>query len=135
MLNKLKLGTQFTLLISLVFLLIILLGGISFWKMANKEAEEDIITRAEILMQTMNSARNYTNTNIKPLIENHLSAKSTFMPEAIPAFAAREIFERFRESPEYHSFFYQNGSKNTPPLYRVGILATPKKTSRATASP
>lgn len=131
MLDKLKLGTQFTLLIILVFVLTIGLGGMTFWQFAQNEAEEDITTRAEILLATMNSARSYTTSNIQPLIEQemnsatnysssdsqpliqkHLTTKSIFIQETIPAFAAREIFERFRDRPEYHSFFYKEAATN-----------------------
>jgi signal transduction histidine kinase/CheY-like chemotaxis protein len=112
MVSRLKLGPQFTLLLALVFLAGILLSGMTLWGTLQHEAEEDVTTRATILMETIDSARNYTIHNINPLLENRLDRESTFIREAIPAFAAREIFERFRDRPEYHGFFYKEAAPN-----------------------
>ena len=84
----------------------------TLWGTLQHEAEEDVTTRATILMETIDSARNYTIHNINPLLENRLDRESTFIREAIPAFAAREIFERFRDRPEYHDFFYKEAAPN-----------------------
>lgn len=116
MVSRLKLGSQFTLLLALVFLVGISLGGIALWKALRHAAEEEISTRATILMETIDSARNYTSHNINPLLENRLDTESTFLREAIPAFAAREIFERFRDRPEYHGFFYKEAAPNPSSL-------------------
>ncbi|MEG4812245.1 DUF3365 domain-containing protein [Microcoleus sp. F8-D3] len=112
MLGRLKLGSQFTFLLALVFLAGILLSGLTLWNTLRHAAEEEITTRASILMETIDSARNYTNHHINPLLANRLDTKSTFLPEAIPAFAAREIFERFRDLPDYHGFFYKEAAPN-----------------------
>ena len=112
MLGRLKLGSQFTFLLTLVFLAGILLSGITLWNTLRHAAEEEITTRASILMETIDSARNYTIHHVSPLLQNSLKTKSTFLPEAIPAFAAREIFERFRDLPDYHGFFYKEAAPN-----------------------
>lgn len=112
MLGRLKLGSQFTFLLALVFLAGILLSGITLWNTLRHAAEEEITTRASILMETIDSARNYTIHHVSPLLQNSLDTKSTFRPEAIPAFAAREIFERFRDLPDYHGFFYKEAAPN-----------------------
>ncbi|AFY78675.1 signal transduction histidine kinase [Pleurocapsa sp. PCC 7327] len=112
MLGKLKLGTKFTLLLTLVFLGGILLSGVTLSKAIQHEVEKDITTKAEILMQAMNSVRNYTSNNIEPLLENRLATEPEFIPETVPAFAAREVFEQFRDRPEYKSFFYKEAALN-----------------------
>lgn len=110
--GRLKLGSQFIFLLALVFLAGILLSGITLWNTLQLAAEEEITTRASILMETINSARNYTNHHVNPLLKNKLDTESTFLPEAIPAFAARQIFERFRDLPDYHGFFYKEAAPN-----------------------
>lgn len=112
MLGRLKLGSQFTFLLALVFLAGILLSGITLWNTLQHAAEEEITTRASILMETIDSARNYTNHHVNPLLKNKLDTESTFVPEAIPAFAARQIFEGFRDLPDYHGFFYKEAAPN-----------------------
>jgi signal transduction histidine kinase/DNA-binding response OmpR family regulator len=111
-LGRLKLGSQFIFLLTLVFLAGILLSGVTLWNTLQHAAEEEITTRASILMETIDSARNYTNHHVNPLLKNKLDTESTFLPEAIPAFAAREIFERFRDLPDYHGFFYKEAAPN-----------------------
>jgi signal transduction histidine kinase/FixJ family two-component response regulator len=112
MLAKLKLGTQFTLLLTLVFLIGIILSGLILWVTVQHQAEEDVSTKAEILTQTMNSVRSYTSNHIKPRLENRLATESEFIREVVPAFSAREVFEQFRDRPEYHSFFYKEATLN-----------------------
>jgi signal transduction histidine kinase/CheY-like chemotaxis protein len=112
MLGKLKLGTQFTLLLTLVFLIGIILSGLILWATVQHQAEEDVSTKAEILTQTMNSVRSYTSNHIKPRLENRLATESEFIREVVPAFSAREVFEQFRDRPEYHSFFYKEATLN-----------------------
>ena len=112
MLGKLKLGTQFTLLLTLVFLIGIILSGLILWKTVHHQAEEDVSTKAEILTQTMNSVRSYTSNHIKPRLENRLATEAEFIREVVPAFSAREVFEQFRDRPEYHSFFYKEATLN-----------------------
>ncbi len=112
MLGKLKLGTQFTLLLTLVFLIGIILSGLILWATVQHQAEEEVSTKAEILTQTMNSVRSYTSNHIKPRLENRLATESEFIREVVPAFSAREVFEQFRDRPEYHSFFYKEATLN-----------------------
>ena len=112
MLGKLKLGTQFTLLLTLVFLIGIILSGLILWVTVHHQAEEEVSTKAEILTQTMNSVRSYTSNHIKPRLENRLATESEFIREVVPAFSAREVFEQFRDRPEYHSFFYKEATLN-----------------------
>ena len=112
MIGKLKLGTQFTLLLTLVFLVGILLSGVTLWVRVQQQAEEDVSTKAEILMQTMQSVRSYTSNNIKPLLEDRQATAPAFIREVVPNFAARTIFEQFRDRPEYHSFFYKEATLN-----------------------
>lgn len=112
MTSKLKLGTQFTLLLSLVFLGGILLSGILLSSAMQQKAEDEITAKAEILTQTMNSVRDYTTQRIQPLLNDRLALEANFIPEVVPAFSAREVFERFRDRPEYNAFFYKEATLN-----------------------
>jgi signal transduction histidine kinase len=112
MIEKLKLGSKFTLLLTLVFLGGILLSGVTLSSAMQRKAEEEVTNTAQILTQTMNSVRTYTSNNINPLLKQRLETEPTFISETVPAFAAREVFEHFRESPEYKSFFYKEATLN-----------------------
>lgn len=112
MFRKLKLGTQFTLLLTLIFLGGIILSGITLSGAMQRKAEDEITTKAEILAQTMNSVRTYTSEHIAPLLQNQLETSPTFISEVVPAFSARQVFENFRNQSEYRNFFYKEATLN-----------------------
>ncbi len=112
MFRKLRLGTQFTLLLTLIFLGGIILSGITLSEAMQRKAEDEIITKAEILTQTMNAVRSYTSEHITPLLQDQLDTSPTFIREVVPAFSAREVFENFRHQPEYRNFFYKEATLN-----------------------
>ncbi len=112
MLGKLKLGTKFTLLLTLVFVGGIIISGVTLSSAMQRKAEDEITTKAEILTETMNSVRAYTNEQVRPLLADKLAASPTFISETIPAYSAREVFERFRDRPEYQSFLYKEATLN-----------------------
>ncbi len=112
MLRKLKLGTQFTLLLTLIFLGGITLSGITLAEAMQRKAEDEIATKAEILTQTMNAVRTYTSEYVSPLLQKQLETAPTFISETVPAFSARQVFENFRHQSEYHNFFYKEATLN-----------------------
>ncbi|HEY9825553.1 MAG TPA: DUF3365 domain-containing protein [Stenomitos sp.] len=112
MFGKHRLGTQFTVLLALVFAGGMLLSGIALSSTLQKEAEEDITLRAELLMQTMDAVRDYTSQHIEPLLASQLTPTAPFTPESVPAYSAREVFEQFRDHPDYRNFFYKEATLN-----------------------
>lgn len=112
MIGKLKLGTKFTLLLALVFLGGIVLSGVTLSSAMQRKAEDEVMAKAEILTQTMNSVRDYTSNNVAPLLKDQLETSPKFIGEVVPAFSARQVFERFRDRPEYSSFFYKEATLN-----------------------
>lgn len=109
---KLRLGTKFTLLLTLVFLGGIVLSGITLSNAMQHKAEDEISSKADLLTQTMNSVRNYTSKNVAPLLKDRLETDPKFISETVPAFSAREVFEHFRDRPEYSSYFYKEATIN-----------------------
>ena len=112
MIGRLNLGTKFTVLLLLIFLGGIGLSGVGLSSAMQNRAENEVAARAEILMQTMNSVRNYTSNNIKYLLDKHFNWSSGFAPETVPAYSAREVFEDFRQQPEYKNFLYKEATLN-----------------------
>lgn len=111
--NKtLKLGQKFTFFLTLVFLGGILISGGLLSRAMQQKAESEIVTQAEILTRTMNSVRDYTSEHVKPLLEAQLATESDFIPETVPAYSAREVFESFRQSPGHENFFYKEATLN-----------------------
>ncbi|MFK8183358.1 MAG: DUF3365 domain-containing protein [Phormidesmis sp.] len=110
--KKITLGQQFTRFFALLFLGGILLSGLALSQAMHKQAELEMVSRAEMLTQTMNAVRTYTSENIKPHLADELETNSEFIRETVPAYSAREVFEQFRESPDYADFLYKEATLN-----------------------
>ena len=112
MFRKLKLGTQFTLLLTLIFIGGIILSGMTLSLAMRHKAEDEITTKAEILTQTMNAVRSYTSNQVAPLLQEQLVTSPEFISETVPAYSAITVFENFREQPDYKDFFYKEATLN-----------------------
>lgn len=109
--NSWKLRKKFTILLLLVLLVgLTCIGSILTAVLGNK-TEHEISEQALILMETMNSVRDYTSTQVQPELADRIDVE--FLPETIPAYSAREIFETLRQkNPEYRDFFYKEATIN-----------------------
>lgn len=107
-----NLAAKFTLLLSLVFVGAIVSSGLILSRVLEQKAEAEIIYRSQILVETMNSVRNFTNTHVNPLLLPLVETQPTFVPEAIPSYAVREVFENLRKNEEYRDFFYKDAILN-----------------------
>ena len=106
-----KLRQKFTAILLGILILGLSLIAISMGFILKTETQNQITSQALILIETMNSVRQYTNSQVSPeLIER---AEVEFLPETIPSYSAREVFEGLRQnSPEYRDFFYKEATLN-----------------------
>ena len=109
-LSNLQLGQKFTLLLLLVFLGGIVASSIALSTVLNRSAQAQLTTNALMLMETMNSVRDYTTHQINPQLSDRLDTE--FLPTTVPAYSAREVFETFRSNPIYADFFYKEATLN-----------------------
>ncbi len=107
-----KLGTKFNLFLMVVFIIGISLSGATLSTALEQRAEDEVTSQAAILMQTINAVRNYTQDHVNPLLAPRLETESAFIPEAIPTFSVREVFETFRKNEEYKNFFFKDAAPN-----------------------
>ncbi|MEM9486594.1 MAG: DUF3365 domain-containing protein [Cyanobacteria bacterium P01_F01_bin.116] len=107
-----SLGTQFTKMLTIIFFVGIITSGLILSTAIRQKAEGEVVQRAEILIQTMNAVRTYTNNRVRPQLINDLAESSTFIPETVPAYSAREVFEGFREAAPYEDFLYKEATLN-----------------------
>ncbi len=107
-----KIGTKVTVSLVVVFVIGLLISGISLANVLEKKAESEIDSKASALMAMNNSIRTYTNDRVQPLLLPKLETQENFIPEAIPTYAVRETFEFFRKSPDFASFFYKDATLN-----------------------
>ena len=98
-------------------LIVLLVGGavgsgIFLWRALQDQAQNEITKQGMILTEAMNSVRAYTSNNIRPLLQEDLLTSEEFISETVPAFSAREVFERFRANEDYQSFYYTEATNN-----------------------
>ncbi|WP_427156878.1 c-type heme family protein [Aliinostoc sp. HNIBRCY26] len=112
MLNNLKIGTKFNLLLLLVFIISIAVSGVILSSVLQQRAQREVSSQALLLMKTMNSVRTYTQERINPLLAPQLETATAFIPETVPAFSATEVFENFRQTEGNENFLYKEATLN-----------------------
>ncbi len=112
MLNNLKLGTKLNLLLCLIFLLVAIIGGWALSIILERQAQQVVADKATILIETMTSVREYTSAQINPELAPRLETETKFLPQTVPGYSAREVFENLRKREEYNDFFYKEATLN-----------------------
>lgn len=109
-LNNFKLGQKLTILLLLVFTVGVISSGVALSNILNNSAQNEVSSKALMLMTTMISVRDYTNTQVKPELQDKLDTE--FLPQSVPSYSAREVFEKVRTDPDYKEFFYKEATLN-----------------------
>jgi HAMP domain-containing protein len=95
-----KLIWKFNLVLLGIFVLGFLVAGYVSRSALQANAREEILQNARLMMEAALSSRNYTTTQVKPLLETQL--KYQFLPQSVPAYAATEQFNELRKKhPDY----------------------------------
>ena len=111
-LRNFKLAKQLTLLLILIFIGGIVSSGVVLASILNYKAQNEISSNAWLLIQTLNSVRDYTNTEVNPTLSARLKNQE-FLPQVVPAYSANKIFEKLRiDNKEYSDFFYKEAMLN-----------------------
>jgi HAMP domain-containing protein len=110
MLKNLNLKQKFTILLLIILTFGLSLSGFALSSLLRENAKQDISSTALMLMETMSSVRKYTNTQVNPELADKLDTE--FLPESVPAYSAREVFEILRQRREYRDFFYKEATLN-----------------------
>ena len=110
--RSLKLSTKLNII--LVAVLICTIGTCSWFLslILEQKVEQEVADKAFLIIETMNSVRSYTDAQITPELAAKLASQSSFIPETVPAYSAREVFEGLRTQPEYQDFLYKEATLN-----------------------
>jgi HAMP domain-containing protein len=110
--KNLKLEPRFNGLLAIVFIIGMTIASSLLFGVFEQNAESEITGKAKLIVETMNSVRDYTTSNVEPLLKDRLEIEPAFLPETVPAFAATEIFQKLRKNEGYRSFFYKEATLN-----------------------
>ncbi len=107
-----KIGTKVNIILIIVLLSGILISGIALSIVLQTKAQNEVSSKALILMQIANSVRDYTNERVQPLLLPKVDTQDQFIPESIPSFTLREVFEKFRKNKDYGNYIYKDATLN-----------------------
>ncbi|MEH2193822.1 MAG: DUF3365 domain-containing protein [Nostoc sp.] len=110
MLKNLNLKQKFTILLLIILTFGLSLTGFALSSLLRENAKQDISSTGLMLMQTMSSVRKYTSTQVNPELADKLATE--FLPQSVPAYSAREVFEILRKTADYRDFFYKEATLN-----------------------
>ena len=112
MFKNFKIATKLNLLLMGILITLTITIGLILSQLMNSHAQQIISERAALLMQTMSSVRNYTSSQIRPELAARLESEEKFIPQTVPAYSAREIFNDLRQNNDYKKFFYKEATIN-----------------------
>jgi protein-histidine pros-kinase len=99
---------------NLIFITVFGLGLAATVFIANRflqdNAREETVQQARLMMESAGSTRNYTSTEIRPILERYQRANGVFYPETVPAFSAIKIFSYLRKT--YPNYSYREATLN-----------------------
>jgi protein-histidine pros-kinase len=97
-----KLLAKFNLIVGLVLGAGLAVAAAVSHQFLQTGAREEVLRQARLMIQAMQSARDYTTKQVKPLLVTQAEHQETFLPQTVPAFAATENFAQLRVSyPDY----------------------------------
>jgi HAMP domain-containing protein len=113
-----KLLTKFNLILLVLFGAggLIISRVISDFLISN--ARREVLQEAELMMASAKSVRDYTSSDLGPLLEQNPQHKKRFLAETVPAFGAISTFNKLRQ--KYPDYTYREATLNpTNPEHRA----------------
>lgn len=110
--RNLNLGKKLTILMLTIFLIGILVSSIVYYQILLGYAENELTTNANLLISSMDSVRKYHRDKVTPLLKKQSSEK--FIPESVPSFAVRGVFDTLANSykDQYGEYLYKDAMLN-----------------------
>jgi HAMP domain-containing protein len=95
-----RLLLKFNLIFALVFVAGLLGCGYLSRELLQRNAQDEVLENARLLMEASSAVRAYTDTQVKPLLETQM--KYSFLPQSIPAYSATEVLHTMgKKYPDY----------------------------------
>ncbi len=105
-----KLLFKFNLIFLFVFGLGMIPTGWLSYQFLREEARDQVIEQGRLMMQAATSTRQYTQSQIKPLLETRTELWKKFLPQTVPAYSATEVFDNVHKA--YPDYSYKEATLN-----------------------
>jgi methyl-accepting chemotaxis protein len=111
-LSRLQLASQFTLLLSIIFIAGIVMGSWAISKALEQKAIGEMTYRGQMAMEMINAVQNYTSSDIAPLLAEIGNPETKFIPETIPNLGVKRVLNHLKENWKYKDFVYKDATLN-----------------------
>src|SRR3954469_17709426 len=101
------LRTKFNLVLLTVFVLGLGVTGYLSYELLHRNARDEVLRNAGVMMEAALSMRGYTVGKVRPLLPHD---PDKFLPESVPAFAATEIMGLLKK--KYPDYSYKEAALN-----------------------
>ena len=98
---------KFNLVLLVVFLLGLGVTGFESYELLHKNAREEVLRNAGVMMESALSMRGYTVAQVRPVLQ---ADPEKFLPQSVPAYAATEIMTLLRK--KYPDYSYKEAALN-----------------------
>ena len=98
---------KFNLMLLLVFAVGLGITGFISYELLHRNARDEVLRNAGVMLEAALSMRSYTNTQIRPLIPYD---NEVFHPQSVPAYSATEIMTALRK--KYADYSYKEATLN-----------------------
>jgi len=105
--NQMGLRLKFNLVLLLVFAIGLGVTALISYDLLHRNARDEVMRNAGVMMEAALSMRSYTNTQIRPLIPY---SDEVFHPQSVPAYSATEIMTSLRK--KYADYSYKEATLN-----------------------
>jgi methyl-accepting chemotaxis protein len=105
-----KLLTKFNLILFLIFGADGLVIALVAYNFLVGNARREVLAQAELMMASAKSVRDYTSSDLSPLLEQNPRHKVRFLAETVPAYGATTTFKNLRA--KYPDYTYKEATLN-----------------------
>src|SRR5882757_8794388 len=98
---------KFNLVLLFVFILGLAVSGYVSFEMLHRNAREEVLRNAGVMMEAALSMRQYTVSQVRDKL---VQKEDEFLPQSVPAFAATEIMNQLRK--KYPDYAYKEAALN-----------------------
>ena len=105
-----KLLTKFNLILFVIFGAGGLLISLVAYSFLIGNARREVLAEAALMMASAKSVRDYTSTDLSPLLEQNPRHRVRFLAETVPAYGATTTFKNL--SIEYPDYTYKEATLN-----------------------
>ncbi len=99
---------RFNLVLTVVFVLGLLVSGLVSYDLLQRNAREEVIRNANLLIESARAIRSYTVNQVRPELIEKLEHR--FLPQTVPAYAATETLDLLPD--QYHEYAYKEATLN-----------------------